>query len=60
MEKERDSRRKQCHAANQALQALESTWTQMEVALQLGQQPPEESVRDNGEHVIFAAYNLFI
>jgi len=55
MEKERDSRRKQCHAANQALQALESTWTQMEVALQLGQQPPEESLRElsslNGTHL---------
>lgn len=45
MEKERDSRRLQCDGANEALHALESTWTQMEVALQLGHQPPEEEVR---------------
>jgi hypothetical protein len=45
LEKERDSRRQQCDEANQALHALESTWTQMEVALQLGQQPPEDEVR---------------
>lgn len=42
LEKERDIRRQQCHEASQALQALESTWTQMEVALQLGL-PPEGS-----------------
>lgn len=45
LEKERDSRRQHCDEANQALHALESTWTQMEVALQLGQQPPEDEVR---------------
>jgi hypothetical protein len=42
LEKERDVRRQQCQEASQALQALESTWTQMEVALQLGM-PPEGS-----------------
>lgn len=42
LEKERDLRRQHCHDATQALQALQSTWTQMEVALQLGM-PPEES-----------------
>lgn len=36
LEEERNVRRQQCHEAGQALQALESTWTQMEVALQLG------------------------
>lgn len=35
LEEERNIRRQQCHEAGQALQALESTWTQMEVALQL-------------------------
>jgi hypothetical protein len=42
LEKERDLRRQQCQEAGQALQALENTWTQMEVALQLGT-PPERS-----------------
>ena len=42
LEKERDLRRQQCQEAGQALQALENTWTQMEVALQLGT-PPESS-----------------
>lgn len=42
LEKERTFRRKQCKDANQALHALEATWTAMEVALQLGQQPPED------------------
>lgn len=42
LEKERDLRRQHCYDATQALQALQSTWTQMEVALQLGM-PPEKS-----------------
>lgn len=41
LEEERNVRRQQCHEAGQALQALESTWTQMEVALQLSM-PTEE------------------
>eukprot|EP00547_Thalassionema_nitzschioides_P006582 CAMPEP_0194209154 /NCGR_PEP_ID=MMETSP0156-20130528/7379_1 /TAXON_ID=33649 /ORGANISM="Thalassionema nitzschioides, Strain L26-B" /LENGTH=892 /DNA_ID=CAMNT_0038936269 /DNA_START=132 /DNA_END=2810 /DNA_ORIENTATION=- len=40
LEKERNFRRNQCKDANQALHSLEATWTAMEVALQLGQQPP--------------------
>lgn len=40
LEKERDFRRTQCKDANQALHSLEATWTAMEVALQLGKQPP--------------------
>lgn len=45
LEKERNFRRNQCNEANQALHSLEATWTAMEVALQLGQQPPEDEVR---------------
>jgi len=44
LEKERDLRRQQCQEAGQALQALESTWTQMEVALQLGTPPAVSAV----------------
>lgn len=39
LEKERDFRRKQCQEASSALEALQNTWTQMEVALQLGTPP---------------------
>lgn len=44
LEKERDLRRQQCHDAGEALQALENTWTQMEVALQLGTPPDGSAV----------------
>mmetsp|Transcript_29639 Transcript_29639/g.33841 ORF Transcript_29639/g.33841 Transcript_29639/m.33841 type:complete len:1000 (+) Transcript_29639:453-3452(+) len=49
LEKERYFRRNQCKDANQALHTLEATWRAMEVALQLGQQPPqdEESTGNN-------------
>mmetsp|Transcript_8730 Transcript_8730/g.12695 ORF Transcript_8730/g.12695 Transcript_8730/m.12695 type:complete len:887 (-) Transcript_8730:123-2783(-) len=43
LEKERDYRRDQCEQANQALHALEATWNSMEVALQLGKQPPPQT-----------------
>lgn len=46
LEKERDLRRQQCQEAGQALQALENTWTQMEVALQLGTPPEGSAVSD--------------
>jgi len=42
LEKERNFRRTQCKDANQALHSLEATWRAMEVALQLGQQPPQD------------------
>lgn len=42
LEAERDFRRKQCQDACQALHSLEATWNAMEVALQLGQQPPDD------------------
>jgi hypothetical protein len=44
LEKERNLRRQQCHDAGEALQALENTWTQMEVALQLGTPPDGSAV----------------
>ena len=44
LEKERDLRRQQCQQAGQALQDLHNTWTQMEVALQLGTPPERPAV----------------
>lgn len=58
LEKERDLRRQQCQEAGQALQALESTWTQMEVALQLGT-PPESSVVVSNESVFESQVKCF-
>mmetsp|Transcript_15014 Transcript_15014/g.22917 ORF Transcript_15014/g.22917 Transcript_15014/m.22917 type:complete len:900 (+) Transcript_15014:169-2868(+) len=49
LEKERKFRRNQCNEANQALHSLEATWTAMEVALQLGQQPPEDEDGEEGK-----------
>jgi hypothetical protein len=46
LEKERDFRRTQCQDASQVLQSLEATWTAMEVALQLGQQPSGADAED--------------
>jgi hypothetical protein len=43
LERERDYRRLQCTQAVQSLNALQATWTQMEAALQCGQQPPPPS-----------------
>mmetsp|Transcript_19125 Transcript_19125/g.31693 ORF Transcript_19125/g.31693 Transcript_19125/m.31693 type:complete len:518 (-) Transcript_19125:1798-3351(-) len=48
LEKERDFRRTQCQDASQVLHSLEATWTAMEVALQLGQQPAGTN-EDNDE-----------
>lgn len=42
LEEEREYRRKQCDEANKSLHALEAAWIDMEVALQLGQQPVSE------------------
>jgi hypothetical protein len=40
LKRERDYRRTQCQKACQSLNSLQATWTQLEAALQLGQQPP--------------------
>jgi E3 ubiquitin-protein ligase BRE1 len=47
LSREREYRRSQCSKAVQSLNALQATWTQMEAALQYGQQPPPPAAGQN-------------
>jgi E3 ubiquitin-protein ligase BRE1 len=48
LKRERDYRRTQCQKACQSLNSLQATWTQIEAALQLGQQPPPHHLAVSG------------
>lgn len=60
LEKERDLRRLQCEQAGQALQALQNTWTQMEVALQHGTPPGGGGVVSECESYETATFGYYL